>query len=257
MLGVMGATLGPRPPPVKPALRCILRAAMPASASTLPERLAGVRAELDAAARRAGRTAGAVRLVVVTKSAPPGVFALLAAAGAGDVGESRVQAGQARRAGREAAFCWHLVGHLQSNKARAAVQAFDVLHGLDSPELLERVDRAAGELSRAPGVFLQVNVSGEPSKHGLPPAALPAALEAGRALRHARLLGLMTMAPEGGDPRPVFAGLRRLRDELAPELQELSMGMSDDFAVAVEEGATCVRVGRRLVADLPELRGVG
>jgi PLP dependent protein len=225
------------------------------SALTLPERLARVRVELADAARRAGRAPGEVALVVVTKAAPPGVFALLEAAGAGDVGESRVQAGEARRAGREAAFRWHLVGHLQSNKARVAVAAFDVLHGLDSLELLARVERAAGELRRTPGVFLQVNVSGEASKHGFSPAALPEALAAARALRHARPLGLMTMAPEGPSEaaRPVFAALRRLRDELAPELRELSMGMSDDFAVAVEEGSTCVRIGRRLVADLPEL----
>ena len=227
------------------------------SALTLPERLARVRGELAAAARGAGRPAEGVRLVVVTKSAPQGVFELLAAAGVGDVGESRVQAGLARREGREAAFCWHLVGHLQSNKARAAVGAFDVLHGVDSLELLARLERAAGELGRAPRLFLQVNVSGEGSKHGLSPAALPEALAAARALRHARAVGLMTMAPEGADPeaaRPVFAGLRRLRDELAPELAELSMGMSEDFAVAVQEGATCVRIGRRLVADLPELQ---
>jgi len=223
---------------------------------TFPARLAQVRREIDAAAARAGRAPGEVTLVVVTKSAPEGVFALAAAAGVGNVGESRVQAGLARRAGREALFRWHLVGSLQSNKVRAAVGAFDVLHGIDSAELLLRVERAAAELRRSPQVYLQVNVSGEASKHGLPPAALPAVLQAAGGLAHARLAGLMTMAPEGDDPqaaRPVFAALRALRDRHAPGLRGLSMGMSDDFRVAVEEGATCVRVGRRLVLGLPEL----
>jgi pyridoxal phosphate enzyme (YggS family) len=227
-------------------------------AASLPERLRRVREELAAAGKRSSRAAGEVTLVVVTKSAPTGVFALLSAAGVRDVGESRVQQGLRRRAGREADFRWHLVGHLQSNKARAAVEAFDVLHGVDSTELLARLERVAGELGRRPEAFLQVNVSGEPSKGGFSPAALPAALELARALGSVRVTGLMTMAPEAADPeaaRPVFAGLRELRDRLAPELQQLSMGMSDDFAVAVEEGATCVRLGRRLVQDLPELRG--
>ena len=223
-------------------------------AATRPVRLALVRREIDAAARRGGRRACDVTLVVVTKSAPPAVFERLAAAGVRDVGESRVQAGQQRRAGATGEFRWHLVGHLQSNKARAALQTFDVLHGIDGLELLLRLDRLAGEAGRAPEVFLQVNVSGEDSKHGLSPAALPAAVDGAAALRHVRLVGLMTMAPAVGDARPVFAGLRALRDRHAPGLAQLSMGMSDDFVAAIEEGATCVRVGRRLVADLPELQ---
>lgn len=227
-------------------------------ADTLPERLRSLQQELEAAARRGGRRAQDLTLVVVTKSAPDAVFGRLAAAGVRDVGESRVQAGLRRRAGREADFRWHLVGHLQSNKARPALEAFDVLHGLDSLELLGRLERAAAELGRRPEAFLQVNVSGEASKTGFSPAALPAALELARGLRHLRVTGLMTMAPASEDPeaaRPVFAGLRELRDRLAPDLRQLSMGMSDDFAVAVEEGATCVRIGRRLVEGLPELRG--
>jgi pyridoxal phosphate enzyme (YggS family) len=225
--------------------------------ATLPERLQRLREELDAAARRSGRRPEALTLVAVTKSAPEGVFGLLEAAGVRDVGESRVQAGQRRREGRDAGLRWHLVGHLQSNKARAALAVFDVFHGLDSLELLDRLDRAAGELGLRPEAFLQVNVSGEASKSGFSPAELPAALERARGLQHLRVTGLMTMAPAAGDPqaaRPVFAGLRELRDRLCPELAQLSMGMSDDFAVAVEEGATCVRIGRRLVEDLPELR---
>lgn len=227
--------------------------------STLDQRLAEVRHRLEAAATRAGRDPADVQLVLVTKSAPAGVFELARAAGVRDVGESRVQAGLARRAGREAHFRWHLVGSLQSNKARAAVGAFHVLHGVDSVALLQRIERAAMELGRHPELYLQVNVSGEASKHGFAPADLPGALEAACALRHARLRGLMTMAPASASAsavRSVFAGLRTLRDRLAPRLPGLSMGMSDDFELAVEEGATCVRIGRQLVADLPELAGL-
>lgn len=230
----------------------------PRARPTLPERLADVRAEIAAAARRAGRRPEDVTLVVVTKSSPDGVFAQLRAAGARDVGESRVQAGLRRRAGRERDFTWHLVGHLQSNKVRAAVQTFDVLHGIDSLELLARMESAAGDLGRRPLVYLQVNVSGEAGKHGLRPPGLPAALGVARSLRHVQLAGLMTMPPADEDPdraRVVFAAMRALRDRHAPDLPGLSMGMSQDFAVAIEEGATCVRVGRRLVEDLPELRG--
>lgn len=231
---------------------------MPPPASTLVQRLAEVRHRLAAAAARAGRDAGGVQLVLVTKSAPAGVFELARAGGVSDVGESRVQAALARRAGREAHFRWHLIGSLQSNKARAAVGAFDVLHGVDSVALLQRIERAAVELGRQPEVYLQVNVSGEASKHGLAPAGLPAALEAARALRQVRLLGLMTMAPAGAEAkaaRPVFAGLRALRDRFAPQLPGLSMGMSDDFEVAVEEGATIVRVGTALFGERRGSRG--
>jgi len=232
---------------------------MKSCTTTLDERLTAVQRELDEAARRAGRQAADVTLVVVTKAAPPAVFEPLAAAGVRDVGESRVQAGQQRRPGHEHGFRWHLVGHLQSNKARAAVAVFDVLHGIDSIELLRRVDRAAGELGRTPELFLQLNLGVATNRHGLQPAALPDALAAARDLRHARLLGLMTMAPGDGlvSARATFKELRQLRDRLAPDLSHLSMGMSEDFAVAVEEGATCVRIGRRLVEDLPELRSGG
>jgi pyridoxal phosphate enzyme (YggS family) len=225
---------------------------MPGAALTpLSERLAEVRRDIDRAARASGRRGDAVALVVVTKSVAPGIFAAALAAGVTDVGESRVQAGVQRRAQAPGGLRWHLAGSLQSNKVRAAVAAFDVLHGIDSTALLERIERAAAELSRRPALYLQVNTSGEVSKHGLVPAALPEALERAAGLRHARLAGLMTMAP-AGDPqsaRTAFAALRALRDRLAPGAG-LSMGMSDDFVTAVEEGSTCVRIGRRLVAGL-------
>ena len=227
---------------------------MGASDETFADRLASVRRRIDTAARRSGRDPSAVTLVLVTKSAPESIFAVARAAGVRDVGESRVQQAETRHEGRADDFRWHLVGHLQANKARRAVRLFDVLHGVDSAALLDRVDAAAQAFDRRPEVLLQVNVSGEASKHGLAPDELPAALEASSRLSHARVTGLMTMAPESDDPevpRACFRALARLRERHArpqgPALEQLSMGMSDDFEVAVEEGATIVRIGRLLV----------
>ncbi len=219
--------------------------------SSLPDRLQAVRDELD---RAAGDRAAAVRLVVVTKSAPATIFAELAQLGVTDVGENRVQGAAQRLAGFESAFRWHFIGHLQSNKARAAMALFDVFHGVDSIALLRRLDRVAGELGRSPELLLQVNVSGEQTKSGFLPAELDEALDAAAELQHGRVSGLMTMAPRSTDPesaRPVFRELARLaaaERPQSPPLDQLSMGMTEDFVVAVEEGATMVRVGRRIVS---------
>lgn len=227
---------------------------------SLAQRIADVREEIDAACARAGRAPATARLVVVTKAAPLEVFAELGGLGVEDLGENRVQGAAQRLAGWEDAFRWHFIGHLQSNKARKAVPLFDVFHGVDSVELMQRIDRVAGELGRAPELMLQVNISGEDSKSGLAPEDVPAAVALGAGLEHARLTGLMTMAPRVADPeqaRPVFQSLAKLREAAAvehPGLIELSMGMTSDFGVAVEEGATWVRVGRRIVA--PGIRGV-
>jgi len=232
---------------------------VPDPASEFAARLREVRGEIARAAARAGRAPDAVRLVVVTKAAPPAIFALAQAAGVTDVGENRVPAALARQRGWERAFCWHFVGHVQSNKARKVVAAFDVLHGIDSAALLTRVDAAAAELGRAPRVLLQVSVSGEDSKGGLVPEDVLPVVRAGAGLGAARLVGLMTMAPrvdEAEATRPVFAGLRVLRDEVQARaglpLPELSMGMTEDFPIAIEEGATLVRLGTRLVGGLLE-----
>jgi len=224
----------------------------------LSARLAEVRAEIDTAARRGGRQPEDVTLVVVTKSVPPTVFPALGELGATDLGENRIQGVAERLAGYEAAFRWHFIGHLQSNKARKAVPLFDVFHGVDSVDLMLRLDRLAGEFGRRPELFLQVNVSGEDSKSGLPPEAVSEAVERSLSLEHARLVGLMTMAPRVEDreqTRPVFRALAALREAHGPAaghpgLTQLSMGMTRDFAIAVEEGATCVRVGRRIVGPV-------
>lgn len=218
------------------------------TADEIAARAATVRAELDAAAERVGRDPRAVRIVAITKTWPTAVCHAAAEAGLLALGENRVQEALPKVAELPDVE-WHLVGHLQSNKARAAVAAFAWIHAVDSPTLLRRLDRAAHEAGRRPNLLLQVNITGEPQKHGLAPGALEEAdlLSAVAELRDARLLGLMTIGAFGADPRPAFARLRALRDALEQRagigLPELSMGMSADAAVAVEEGATLVRIG--------------
>ncbi|MFT7465208.1 MAG: pyridoxal phosphate enzyme (YggS family) [Pseudohongiellaceae bacterium] len=220
--------------------------------STLKDRLDHVQGEIAQASRDHSH---AVRLVVVTKSAPRQIFSELAQLGVTDLGENRVQGASERLAGFEDRFRWHFIGHLQSNKARAAVALFDVFHGVDSLALLQRLDRVAGELGRQPELLLQVNVSGETSKSGLAPDALNDVLAASTQLQHARVTGLMTMAPRNPEvetTRPIFrqlAQLAALKRQKAPALTELSMGMTEDFVVAIEEGATVVRIGRKIVSS--------
>lgn len=217
-------------------------------------RLADVRGRIAAAARRAGREAGAVALVGVVKTLPAQVIAEAVSLGLSDLGENRVQEAEehqhtiARGAAR-----WHMIGHLQRNKVHRALALFDCLHGVDDAALAERIARAAAEAGRRVPVLIEVNVSGEASKFGAAPELLPALLERTAALEWLDLVGLMTVgAPveRAEDARPGFARLRGLRDDaerrLGRPLPELSMGMSGDYEVAVEEGATMVRVGSAL-----------
>lgn len=227
----------------------------PASADErLVARLRAVRADIAAAATRVGRSADDVTLVTVTKSAPATVFEPLAAEGAVDVGENRDRLAVERMTAPGAErFRWHFVGHVQSNKVRKLVPHVDVFHGVDSVELAERIERVAAELGRAPELLLQLNLSGEASKSGLAEAELPAALERVAGFCAARVSGLMTMAPRVPDPeqaRPLFRRLGELARDAG--LPQLSMGMTHDFVVAVEEGATLVRVGTRIVRDPEE-----
>lgn len=198
------------------------------------ENLDGVRRRLEAACRRAGRPAGEITLVVVTKTIPGEQISRLAELGVTDVGENRPVEGGERLAGTRG-LRRHLIGHLQTNKVRKALAWADVLHSVDRPGLVEALAAA-----KAPQpCYVQVNVSGEASKGGFRPEELKGALEiAGKSLK---IEGLMTMAPEGTDARPHFRRLRELA--AAAGLRGLSMGMSQDFEAAVEEGATLVRVG--------------
>ncbi len=228
---------------------------MHASTEQVAAALKAIRERMGRAAARVGRDPAEVTLVVVTKSAPPEVFELLAGLGVADVAENRAQAARSRLPPHRDRFRIHFIGHLQSNKARKVLPLCDVFHGIDSGALLQRLDQLAVELGLLPEVLLQVNISGEASKSGLTPDELPAVVA--MPLRAARLVGLMTMAPAVEDPeavRGVFRALRGLRDELVskggPPLPQLSMGMSHDFEVAIEEGATLIRVGRAIVGPL-------
>jgi PLP dependent protein len=223
----------------------------------LKARLEAVRRRVEAACERSGRSADSVRIVAVTKYAPLDAVRELVEVGHPLLGESRPQQ-LIERAGLLAPTArWHLIGHLQRNKVRAVLPVVELIHSVDSLRLLERISQIAEELKLTPRLLLQVNVSGEESKHGFAPEELRESWSRIASTPHVNLCGLMTMAPltdETDHIRRTFRGLKSLRDELqaaTPELplEELSMGMSHDFEIAVEEGATLVRVGSVLFSD--------
>jgi pyridoxal phosphate enzyme (YggS family) len=216
--------------------------------------LQAVRARLEAAARTAGRPPADIRLVAVSKTFSLDHVRAAAAHGQEDFGENRVQEGlQKIGASAELHIRWHLIGHLQSNKARRAASAFAWIQSVDSVELLTRLDEAAEEAGSRPRVLVQVDLAGEATKFGAPPGVARDIVRHGTRARAVRLAGLMLLPPWLEDPqqvRPYFARLREFRDEMVrsgeadgASLAELSMGMSHDFEVAVLEGATMVRVG--------------
>jgi hypothetical protein len=220
-------------------------------------RVAEVRERIARAAARAGRRPEEVTLVAIGKTFPADVVREGFAAGLRDFGENKVQEAESKAAAladlREQGLVWHLVGHLQSNKARKAAVLFDRIHSLDGVELARRLEHAAAEHGRVLSALVQVDLAGEATKFGLDEARLLPLLEALRGFKSLRVDGLMTMPPFGDDPelaRPFFARLRELRDRAldrgALAGSELSMGMSHDLEVAVEEGATLVRVGTAL-----------
>lgn len=221
--------------------------------------LRAVRDRLDGAARAAGRDPADIRLVAISKTFPPDAVREAFAAGQVDFGENKVQeALQKIRATAELHSRWHLVGHLQSNKARKVVGPFAYVHSVDSRELLTLLDREAAAQGVAPKLLIQVDLAGEATKFGAPEADLPAIFEAAGRLQSAEVVGLMVLPPWSDDPeaaRPWFRRLREIRDGLARsgvpagQLRELSMGMSHDFPVAVEEGATIVRVGTAIFGE--------
>jgi pyridoxal phosphate enzyme (YggS family) len=215
--------------------------------------IAIVRERIAAAARAAGRAPDEVRLLAVSKTFSADHVRAAYAAGQHDFGENKVQEGlQKRDETAELEISWHLIGHLQSNKVKKAAPAFAAIHAIDSVDLLRRVDQAAGEQGAAPEIYIQVDLAGETTKFGAPEADVPGIARAAVECRAARLKGLMLQPPWFDDPeqaRPYFRRLRDLRDRLVVDgidrshLRELSMGMSHDFEVAIQEGATLVRVG--------------
>ena len=224
----------------------------------LPERLAAVRERIGAAARLAGRKPDAITLIGVCKTVGRAAIDAAYVAGLRDFGENRVQdALQKFVADVPADLRLHMIGSLQTNKARQVVGRFALIHSVDRIELVDALDKRAEALNVAQPVLLQVNVAREEQKHGCVPEQAPALLERTLAASHLTIHGLMTMAPltsTAEEARPFFAGLRVLRDALReryPEamLDELSMGMSNDYEVAIAEGATLVRVGRAIFAE--------
>jgi pyridoxal phosphate enzyme (YggS family) len=219
----------------------------------IADRLAEVRARIDAAARSAGRNPSTVRLIAVSKTVPLARILEAHAAGQRDFGENRVQeALQKIQASTDFLISWHLIGHLQTNKARKAGAAFTTIQSIDSVELLQKVDAAAAEAGSTPELLIQVDVAGEASKFGAAPESVQRIFDAAERLKAASVVGLMTIPPPADAPedaRPWFQRVRNLRDGWlqsgvpASMLRELSMGMSGDFEVAIQEGATMVRVG--------------
>lgn len=207
-----------------------------------------VRQAIAHALSRAGDPHREVTIVAVTKTAPAAVVEAVAAAGIGDVGESKVQEAARKIPEVKAPLRWHLVGHLQRNKARRAAGLFSVIHSVDSTALLDALESAGRPLA----VFLEINVAGDARKHGARPEEARGLLQRASRIGTLDVLGLMTVPPLDGDPRPSFRALRELLQDLnragdrAP-LRALSMGMSGDFEIAIEEGATHVRIGTAIV----------
>ena len=222
------------------------------AAASLERRVAEVRERIVAAAERSGRSANDVTLIAVTKTWPAETVAEALGAGLVNFGENRVQEGVAKaesvaQLAPEAAPTWHLIGHLQTNKVRAALGCFAKLHSVDSERLLLAISTAA---TKPVPLLIEVNVSNEATKDGIAVAELPGLLAFAAGLPNLDVRGLMTVAPHVPNPndaRPVFRELRGLAEHHG--LKDLSMGMTNDYEVAIEEGSTCVRVGRALFGD--------
>lgn len=217
---------------------------------SLADNLRTVLASIAAAATRAGREPGVVRLVAVTKTWPAETVREIVEAGQRDLGENKVQELLGKVPELPAEVEWHLIGHLQQNKTRKILPHCALIHSIDSADLARQVSRLAGELGLTAKILLQVNVANDDAKFGFPVSEARASFGELIALPHLEIRGLMTVPPYDEDPervRPHFKRLRELRDELAAahqcDLPELSMGMSHDFAIAIEEGATLVRIG--------------
>lgn len=230
-----------------------------AANGTIKEWVETVRERIAAAALRVGRDPGEVLVVAVAKSFPASTIEEVIAAGISDIGENRVQEAKAKMAEINAPCRWHMVGHLQTNKARPAVRLFDWIHSLDSWKLAQELDNAGSTLGKRVRTLVEVNVAEEPTKTGVTAIELFPLLERVGSLPHLSIEGLMAMPPFDPDPdgvRPYFRRLTRLREEATsrfPELslRHLSMGMSHDFEVAVEEGATMVRIGTAIFGPRP------
>jgi hypothetical protein len=213
---------------------------------SIRDNIAAVEERIARACARAGRAREDVKLVAVSKTFPAEFVDEVIAAGITDIGENRVQEARDKKPLVRGSVLWHLIGHLQTNKAKDAVKLFDVIEAVDSLDLAEKLARAAEGHGKTIEVMLQVNIGDEAQKSGLARGDVDAVAKQVAALASLRLIGLMAIPPVGtpDESRPYFRELRSMRDALG--LKELSMGMSEDFEAAIEEGSTMVRVGRAI-----------
>ncbi|HEY7726970.1 MAG TPA: YggS family pyridoxal phosphate-dependent enzyme [Candidatus Eisenbacteria bacterium] len=225
----------------------------------LTERLVAVRERIERACARADRRPGSVLLVAVTKGFPPEAVRAAIGLGVTDFGENRIQEAEAKIAAVSPRPRWHMVGHLQTNKARRAVELFDEVQSVDSGHLAEELSKRADRAGREVPCLVEVNTSGEATKYGVAPAEAPALIRRCGDLSALRLHGLMTIGPLGGGPegaRAAFRTLRAIRDAAAREGllagdADLSMGMTEDFEIGIEEGATIIRLGTAIFGPRP------
>ena len=222
----------------------------------LRENLAAIERRIEAACERSGRARSSVTLIGVSKTFPPSLVDAVVALGVRDIGENRVQELRTKVGQVSATPRWHLIGHVQSNKANEAARLADVIHTIDSVRLAEKIALEAGRLGKTLDVLVQVNVGDEAQKSGVSPAGAAELVEAVSRQESLRLRGLMTIPPVAppDEARRYFAQLRELRDRLAVRsgsgiFTELSMGMSDDYEIAIEEGASMIRIGRALFGE--------
>ena len=227
----------------------------------LAAHLQSVRQRIAGACQRSGRDPAAITLLAVSKNQPPERIRAAVAAGLSLFGENRVQEAKSKISQCPASLRWHMIGHLQSNKCRDAISLFSMIQSVDSLPLAVELNKWAGHFARTMPVLLEINIAGESSKFGCSPGELPAVLPQINALPRLEIHGLMTVAPYSPDPeriRPVFRRLRELKGEcekiLGAPLPHLSMGMTGDFEVAVEEGATVIRLGSALFGPRPAAR---
>jgi PLP dependent protein len=226
--------------------------------TSIAENIAGIRRRLNGAAARAGRDPESIRLMAVSKTVEPDRVRQAIDAGITLLGENYVQEAREKIPVIGHGIEWHMIGHLQTNKAKYVVNLFDWIHSVDRQELAYELDKRAGQNGRTLNVLVEVNLSGEASKSGVEPSQVLELVRQIATLPNLSVRGLMTMPPYSDHPetsRPFFIELRRLRDDIARAgipnivMDELSMGMTDDFEVAVEEGATIVRVGRAIFGE--------
>lgn len=217
-------------------------------ASDLSERILQIRGRIEAAASNAGRSSNAVRLIAVTKKHPVSTIQAAITAGLLDIGENYVLEAIEKKQQIPRADCrWHMLGHLQTNKAQAAVETFDLIQSVDSVRLARQIGKYARTAERPQKILLQVHLGDEATKFGLPPDTVPDAVQEVQEIPGIKVCGLMGIAPQREEPRPYFRLLRHLYEALPSSAQSiLSMGMTNDFEAAVEEGSTMVRIGTAL-----------